>query len=123
MSMYNELLQVRNKLRDGKVYPQKEQQVRSHSMITGLPGTFTHPRCLCQEDGIKQRGRGAHLTEIPSIQGHAMIPEVSEVMRQDLLPDVMWLYSICHANLLDHLRGKEGDHENRLTYGKNKYRV
>lgn len=40
------------------------------------------------------------LSEIPPVQSHALIPEMSEKVRQDLLFDVVRLHTISHTTLL-----------------------
>ena len=54
------------------------------------------------------RVRGAHLSEVPAVQSHAVGPEVLEEVWQYLLLDVVWLHTVRHATLLDHLGEGEG---------------
>lgn len=46
------------------------------------------------------------LSEVPSVQGHPLVPEVPEEVRQDLLLDIVGLNTISHTTLLHHLNKK-----------------
>ena len=53
-------------------------------------------------------GRGADLSEVPTVEGHAVRPEVFEEVWEDFLLDILRLHTISHTALLHHLRGRGG---------------
>lgn len=50
----------------------------------------------------------AYLSEVSTVKGHAMGPEVFEEVREDFFLDVLGLNTISHAALLYYLWGGEG---------------
>jgi len=46
----------------------------------------------------------AHLFVIASVQCHTVIPEMTKIVRQNFLPDVVSLHTISSTTLLHHLR-------------------
>lgn len=54
----------------------------------------------------QQDGTISDLSEVPSVQGHPLVPEVPEEVRQDLLLDIVGLNTISHTTLLHHLNKK-----------------
>ena len=55
----------------------------------------------------------SHLSEVPPVEGHAVVPEVLEEVWQDLLLDVLRLHAVRHAALLHHLGEGEDPHSER----------